>query len=257
MNEKSIIEDAIRNLANTMRMYTEGHRRFAKLFQIDPEEAIDNMDRLFEMKLEGFHTLYDVSKNMFPYFEHGDTAVLIAVRNAIHHRNHPLFRSLNRRLHLEDGTDRWFGASFLLASHPTSHGGQILMNHYVRLDDLDARLDPSLVSLHLDATIKGEKALRRLEVINSQLSLATIRDRASKDRYPDDQVYLDLMPVFVSATCKVFKAIKVAGIGFKGFDAKVYDAPFTSELVVDLNGVDFKRLWLRGYGPLDLVPVPV
>jgi hypothetical protein len=65
------------------------------------------------------------------------------------------------------------------------------------------------------------------------------------------------MPVFVSATCKVFKAMKVAGIGFKGFDAEVYDAPFTSELVVDLNGVDFKRLWLQGYGPLDLVPVPV
>lgn len=257
LNEIGIVEGAISNLANTMRMYVEANLRYGELFKVDPEEAIDNVDRAFEMKLEGFHTLYDVSKKIFPYFDHGDTTLLITVRNAIHHRNHPLFRSLNRRLHLEDGIERWLGASFLLASHPTSHGGKILMSHCVMLDDLDARIDPLLASPHLDKSIKGNRAMRRLEVVNSQLSLSTVRERASRDRYPNDQVYLDLMPIFVSAVCKVFKAMKAAGIGFKGYDAKTYATPFTEELAVDLSKLEFNRLWLRGYGPLDLSPVPV
>lgn len=114
MSEKSIVEGAVSSLANTMRICVEAHWRFSEIFKVDREEAIDNVDRAFEMKLEAFHTLYDVSKDMFPYFDHADAALLIAVRNAIHHRNHPLFRTLNHRLHIEDGVDRWLGASFLL-----------------------------------------------------------------------------------------------------------------------------------------------
>lgn len=240
-----------------MRICGEANWRFSEIFKVDPEEAIDNVDRAFEMKLEAFHTLYDVSKDVFPYFEHADTALLIAVRNAIHHRNHPLFRTLNYRLHIQDGVERWLGASFLLANHPTRHGGEIRMSHYVRLDDLDARLDPSVASPHLDSFINGSKVEKRSELINKQLSLQIIRTRASQERYPGDQVYLDLMPIFVSAVCKIFKAMEKAGIGFKGFDASTFATPFTSELAVDLNHLNFKRLWLRGYGPLDLIPIPV
>jgi len=238
-----------------MRMYVEMHIRFSELFKLYPEEAIDNLDRTFEMKLEAFHTLYDVSKGLFPYFDHGDTALLIAVRNAIHHRDHPLFRSLNRRLHLEGGIERWLGASFLLASHPTLHGSPIRMSHYVRLDDLHARLDPSHGSPYLDTLLKGDRAARRLEVIAADLALPIIREHGARNGYPQDQVYLDLMPIFVSAVCKVFKTMKASGIGFRGFDAGTYFTPFTSELQVDLGSPVFKQLRLGGWGPLDLIPV--
>jgi len=256
LSDKSIIEGAVSNLANAMRIFVEANIIFPGIFKVDREEAIDNVDRTFEMKLETFHTLYDVSKDIFPYFDHADTSLLIAVRNAIHHRNHPLFRTLNHRLHIQDGVERWAGASFLLSSHPTLHGGEILMSHYVGLDDLDARLNPSAASPHLDSFLTGRRAEKRFELINKELSLQFIRTRASQERYPAGQVYLDLMPVFVSAVCKVFKAMKEAGIGFKGFDASTYVGPFTSELEVDLSHLNFKRLWLRGYGPLDLIPIP-
>lgn len=236
-------------------MYVEAHIRFGNLFKVDPEEAIDNIDRAFEMKLESFHSLYDVSKTLFPYFDHGDTTTLIAVRNAIHHRGHPLFRSLNRRLHLEGGMERWLGASFLLANHPTLYGSPIRMSHHVRLDDLDARLDPSLGSPYLDTFLRGDRATRRLEVVNVQLGLSTIRERGLRDGYPKDQTYLDLMPIFVSAICKVFKTMKAAGVGFKGFDAETYMIPFTSELEVDLSSPAFKPVRLGGWGTLDLIPV--
>jgi hypothetical protein len=227
-----------------MRMYVEAHLRFAELFEVDPEEAINNIDRTFEMKLEAFHALYDISKALFPYFDHGDTALLIIVRNALHHRDHPLFRSLNRHLHLEGGRERWLGASLLLASHPTLHGAPIRMSHHITLNDIEARLDPSHASPYFDKSVRAEKAALRLMAIEAQLALPVIRKRGLEDGYPKDQTYLDLMPIFVSAVCKVFKAMSVAGIDFKGFDAETYMIPFTSELEVDLVNPEFKLLKL-------------
>lgn len=258
LDSSIIVENAISALANTMRICGEAHMRFGDLFKIDPEEAIDNIDRSFEMMLESFHTLYDVSKYLFPYFEHGDTALVIAVRNAIHHRDHPLFRSLRRRLHLDrGGVERWLGASFLLASHPTRHGALIRMSHHVRLDDLDARLDPSRASPYLDTFVNVTKAADRFVLIESQLGLPAIREFRSRHRYPDDQTYLDLGPIFVSAICRVFKAMIAAGINFRDFDASTYVGPFTTEIEVDLSSQDFKQLRLRGWGPLDLIPIPI
>lgn len=241
-----------------MRIYVEAYIRFGDLFKIDPEEAIDNLDRAFEMKLEAFHTLYDVSNKLFPYFKHGDTALLITVRNAIHHRDHPLFRSLKRRLHLDEGgVERWLGASFLLASRSTLHGAPVRMSHHVRMDDIDARIDPSLSSPYLDTFVSGTKAADRLKVIEHQLGFPEIRRFGSQHRYPNDQTYLDLMPIFISAVCKVFKVMKGAGIGFKGFDAETYSTPFTSELEIDLDSHTFMELRFHGWGPLDLIPVPI
>lgn len=258
MDSSQIIENAISRLANTMRIYGEAHMRFGDLFKIDPEEAIDNIDRSFEMMLESFHTLYDVSKHLFSYFDHGDTALVIAVRNAIHHRDHPLFRSLQRRLHLDrGGVERWLGASFLLATHPTLHGAPIRMSHHVRLDDLDARLDPSRASPYFDTFVRGATATARFTLMNSQLGLPAIRKFRSQHRYPDDQTYLDLVPICVSAICRVFKAMNAAGINFRDFDASTYVGPFTTEIAVDLSSQDFKQLRLRGWGPLDLIPIPI
>lgn len=79
MTANVAIEAAISTLANSMRLYGEAQMRFVDLLGVDREEAINNVDRTFEAKLEAFHTLFDVSKAIFPYFDHGDTAILIAV----------------------------------------------------------------------------------------------------------------------------------------------------------------------------------
>lgn len=36
-----------------------------------------------------------------------------------------------------------------------------------------------------------------------------------------------------------------------------YLTPFTSELEIDLGSHDFMELRLRGWGPLDLIPIPI
>ncbi|KAK0361253.1 hypothetical protein LTR94_024085, partial [Friedmanniomyces endolithicus] len=141
-------------------------------------EAINNLDAAFEAKLEAFHSLYDVSKDLFAFHEHPDTALVIALRNAIHHRNHPLFRTLLDRLFLDDGVDRW-------------------------------------------------KAAARFALIDQGLNLEDLRRTAKAEGYPTKQVYLDVMPVFVSAVRRVFETLQASGVPFRGFDAEVYRPWFT------------------------------
>jgi hypothetical protein len=239
------VESAISNLANYMRLYTEAHRRFASLFDVDREEAIHNLERAFEAKLEAFHTLYDVSKDHFPYFDHGDTSALIALRNAIHHRDHPLFQGLLSDLWLRGDPNQWSGATYLLARHRMSSEGMLSMTAYFKLEDFRLRLDPVVDSPYRDKILKGEKALQRFYPIRDELGFEAIRQVAEAARYPDNQVYVDMMPVFVSAVVRVFKALDKAGANFRGFDAETYKRPFTSELEVDLKAINYQPLKLN------------
>lgn len=69
-------------LSNTMRLYAESSARFHYLMQVDQEEAVANLDRAFEAKLESFHRLYDLTKSApgFGYFDHADTSLMIVLR---------------------------------------------------------------------------------------------------------------------------------------------------------------------------------
>lgn len=233
------VEAAIGKLATAMRLHVEAYLRFGDLFAVDPEEAINNLDHAFEAKLEAFHTLYDVSGSLFPYQAHADTAFLIALRNAIHHRDHPLFRTLQARVHLDDGLERWRGAAFLIGRHPARRGTPVALSHLLRLDDIDARLDPALKSPHGDV-FKPKKAAERFDLINTGLSLPDLRREAAREGYPAGQVYLDVMPVFVSGVGRVFTALKAAGVAFTGFDAETYEDQFTSRIDIDLGRLEFE-----------------
>lgn len=97
-------QDAWSALSNSMRLYAESRLKFKALFAVDTEEAVCNHDRAFEAKLECFHRFYDVTKALagFDYFSHADTSLLIVLRNALHHRDHDLFRSWSSMM-LGDG----------------------------------------------------------------------------------------------------------------------------------------------------------
>ncbi|CAH0343561.1 hypothetical protein [Rhizobium sp. CECT 9324] len=238
--DKFAVEAALGVLANNMRLYVEAQARFAGLFKIDREEAISNVDRAFEAKLEALHTLYDISQRYFPWFEFGDTSVLIALRNAIHHRNHPLFRSLNLELWLSPGPERWVGAAFLLAKHRVKGEPRGMMEQFYRLEDFRSRLDPDLSSPYLDTFLNEIKARQRYNQVAGHLSFAKIHETGLRERFPPNQIYVDIIPVFVSAVCRIFKALHAEGIEFKGFDAAVYQAAFTTEIQVDLNALVYR-----------------
>ncbi|BCB18308.1 hypothetical protein [Bosea sp. ANAM02] len=233
--DQNSVEMAISLLANNLRLYAEAQVKFAELVRIDREEAINNVDRAFEANLEGFHTLYDVSRNQFDYFAHADTTLVIAMRNAIHHRDHPLFRSLFSEIFLHAAPRRWLGAEFLLARYQVSGNPA---EHYFRLDDFCQRLDPAVSSRYLDTFLRDERARRRFQLIASELSFDKIRRKADRERYPISQVYLDIVPIFISAVGRVFKGMHAAGMAFRGYDADTYLAHFC-DVEVDLQALTF------------------
>ncbi|MGM5092368.1 hypothetical protein ACD589_38015 [Rhizobium sp. 814_E9_N1_1] len=144
-----ITERAVAKLANSMRIYAEANARFNELKKVDLEEAIDNLDRAFEAKLEAFHSVYDVDRAVFNYFDHADTALILMLRNAIHHRDHELFSSWNNTMAQDGGPHRFSGAEFLIASH-TLVGEAHVGRQLYKAEDFLFRLDPSQNSPALD-----------------------------------------------------------------------------------------------------------
>jgi hypothetical protein len=228
-----IIQIAIDKLANSMRLYGETSMGFQRLKDIDSEEAINNLDRAFESKLEAFHSLYDVTKNDFLYFDNADTALLILLRNAVHHRDHLLFRSWNSEMLLNDGLSKYDGAEFLLAGHDVVDAPHT-MRHYYKLDDFFERIDPEINSPYLESKMNLTKKDKTIKQFKKDLNFDGLYSYAKNNCYPSNQIYLNIIPIYISAVSKVFKALKSKGIEFKGYDAKVYEEPFTNELQVDL-----------------------
>lgn len=237
----NVQQQAIKKLANSMRIYGETHIDFHRLKDIDLEEAIDNLDRAFEAKLEAFHSLYDVTKTDLDYFSHGDTASIILIRNAIHHRNHLLFQSWNQSMALNEGYKSHLGATFLIAGYEVLSSPSP-MTYLYKLEDFYLRIDETLMSPYLETKMGTKNRKKLLKQLNNDLHFTDIREKADSEHYPIKQVYINVMPIFISATCRVFKALKEKGVEFIGFDAKAYEAPFTSELEVDFSKVIYDKV---------------
>lgn len=236
----SLQQSALSRLANSMRLFGEANFKFERLKRIDLEEAVHNLDRTFEAKLEAFHSLYDVDKTEFDYFAHADTAALIMLRNAIHHRDHPLFSSWNEEMALNGGIARSQGAEFIFAAHEVVGAGHTMRQCY-RLDDFYLRLDETLASPYLGRMKKGSRETL-LEQIHSELRFREISGHAAAHHYPSHQVYVNVIPVFISALCRVFGSLNERGIKFDGFDAETYKPVFVDELSVDLSKVSYNTM---------------
>ena len=217
-----------------MRIYVENHLDFQRQVRVDKEEAVDNLDRAFESKLEAFHSLYDVSKAHLDYFAHADTASLILIRNALHHRDHLLFRSWNQEMALGEGFRKYLGAEFLLVDYPTLRSPS-KMRYFYKLEDFYHRIDETMASPYLEKMMGPANRRKLLKQINSELFFSEIRRRAELERYPLKQVYVNAIPIFISATCRAFSALKEAGVEFQGGDTKTYENPFVNELEVDFS----------------------
>ncbi|KZN70320.1 hypothetical protein [Pseudoalteromonas luteoviolacea] len=237
----NIKEQAIKKLANSMRIYVETHIDFQRLKAIDIEEAVDNLDRAFEAKLEAFHSLYDVTKDDFDYFSYGDIAAIILMRNAIHHRDHHLFQSWNYNMALDEGYKNHLGAEFLLAGYDVSDS-PARMRHFYKLEDFYLRIDEKLNSRYIESRMGSKNRKKLLSQLNAELNFSGIKKKAESELYPIKQVYVNVIPIFISAVCRVFTVLKQKGVEFKGFDAKVYEAPLTDELQVDFSKTTYEPL---------------
>lgn len=224
-----------------MRIYAEAKHNFDSLKLIDLEEAVNNLDRAFETKLEAFHSLYDVDKNEFDYFENVDTAFLILLRNAIHHKDHLLFDSWNHEMALNDGVKKNKGAEFLIAAHTMRNAPDIAKQCY-RLEDFYLRVDEHLKSPFLESKMSTKNRTQLLRQLKIDLGFNEISEYATENGFPRNQIYLNVIPVFISATCRVFGSLKSRGVTFAGFDATTYERHFTGELRADLSKIGYEAI---------------
>jgi hypothetical protein len=236
-----IIKLALDKLSNSMRMYSEVCAGFERLKLIDREEAIDNLDRAFEAKLEAFHSLYDVSKSEFEYFDNADTSLLILLRNAIHHRDHTLFHSWNYEMFHNNGLEKNHGSAFLMASHIVNDGAST-SRYFYKLDDIFDRIDDSRESPYLESKMGAKNRKKLLQQITEELNFCSITSQATSERYPSKQVYINIVPIFISAMSKVFCCFKDKGVDFSRYDSDVYVKHFTNVMDTDFKDIDFKQV---------------
>ncbi|MDG4695663.1 MULTISPECIES: hypothetical protein [Providencia] len=228
---KEIIEHSVDRLCNALRLFSECSFSVKQLLHIDKEEAVDNHDRAFEVILESFHTLYDTSKKEVNYFNNPSSSLLIIIRNAIHHRNHSLFNSWNRTMIRRDGYKKYDGAEFLLCSYDPLNENSHVMQYYYKLDDIFTQLDNGQY-------IKPNNK----KMIIDELNLNLIKNYASSQRYPLEQIYLNIIPVMCSAVRYAFNELIKKGIEPSGFDSEVYLKHFTTDGFFDLNSINYKKI---------------
>lgn len=139
---------------------------------------------------------------------------------------------------LNDGLEKNLGAEFLLASHNVVNAAHT-MKYYYKINDLFARVDASLNSPYLENKMGLSNRNKMLAQFRNELNFDSVLNYAKDNRYPSNQVYINIIPIFISAVCKVFKSLQSSGIIFKGYDSKVYEEPFTNELEVDMSTFNY------------------
>lgn len=237
-----LIESALDKLSNSLRIHSENMLRFHQLKMIDSEEAITNLDRSFDSILEAFHSLYDVSKKSVSYFEKAETAFLIMLRNAIHHKNHTLFNSWNAEMHLNGGMQKYAGAKFLLCGYQPIDCNSHFAKYYYCLEDVYERLDDKRSSEYLDTFLKENKRIEQLSLFKHELSFSEIERYARSERYPLKQVYINVMPILNCALKYTFEKLHEIGIKAKGYDANVYFELFRVDCFFDLKQVIYEPI---------------
>ncbi|MEI6811011.1 MAG: hypothetical protein WCK60_03130 [Candidatus Nomurabacteria bacterium] len=236
------VQFALDNLANNLRIYAENRLRAEGLFAVDPEEAINNIDRSFESMLEAFHRVYDVTKEEFNFFEYADTSLLILLRNAIHHRDHPLFKSWNYEMHLNGGMNQYSGAEFIFVNYKTIEDG-IWSEYYFKLSDIFDRIDKERGSAYIEKKMSDDNKAKLVDLIRSQLKTDIIQAHAEEQRYPFCQVYLNMIQILSSGVSRVFHHFRDSGVLVKGYDATVYAEHFTTAHIINLNSsIEYKAL---------------
>jgi hypothetical protein len=115
------------------------------------------------------------------------------------------------------------------------------MMHLIKLSDVYDRLDPSANSPYLNRMVRNN-ASAQFEALEAGLALTKIWRHTRVERYPDSQVYLDVMPIFKSSVSRVFAALADARVPFKNHDEKTYKQMFIEEGKADLQHFEFFAL---------------
>lgn len=90
------------------------------------------------------------------------------------------------------------------------------------------------------ARIKDPDVL--LQMWNAELSFSTITDKGKAERYPEQQIYVDVMPIFISAVARALGWMALSGIRSMGFDGETFARHFSGIEAPDMKAPDFSEV---------------
>lgn len=229
-------------VSNALRIYAETSLRTKSLYAVDPEEAVDNLDRAFDGLLAGLHSLYDAmrkAKCALDWYAHGDTAASLVIRNARHHNLNGLFQSWNSLMLKQRGLRQMAGAAFLLVGYRlVAEEGQV-SEYYVPWDDFRARFEMAIANPKQDVLRQPQ---RLAGLLHKECAFAAIGEQAAQKRYPANQVFINLVPIVMNAVTRAFAALREKGVEAQGYDSQVYFDHFAAEPIADLRRPTFKNI---------------
>ena len=139
------------------------------------------------------------------------------------------------------GPYRFLGAEFLIASHIVIGEAHVGRQLY-KAEDFLFRLDPSLNSPALESKMSALNRSKLLGQLKADLGFKELFLKAKREGYPNKQIYLNVIPLFISAVCRIFESLRARGAQFVGYDANAYAMHFTDELKVDLSSLSYTTL---------------
>jgi len=194
MTKRNII-NKINELSTEMRIYLEQSLK-THLIEIDNEEYITNLINSQKSMLEKYHALYDLLKpysNKFNYFDYGECILPVEIRNIIHHSLYPL-RSWLESIQLHEQYREYNGAEFLLANYD---GYDVitrpLIEIYFNYEDI--------VNYNNEKVNQSKNNLSKYE---SDLSFKKIEENANVERYPHNQIYINIMPIILNSLKRIY-----------------------------------------------------
>lgn len=129
---------------------------------------------------------------------------------------------------LDGGVSGKAGAAYLIGEYERQ--SERTSRYPLPLQDFYQRLSHS--------SIRKPDTLRKLW--NDNLAFEQIADHAKRERYPTNQVYVDVLPVFCSALKRVTSWMQTSEVAPVGFDSATYVAHFSRSLELDLRVPAFK-----------------
>lgn len=227
-----LCEDAYRRLSNALRIYAEASLNFPRLVREDREEAIDNHDQAFDAILQGIHSVCDAMRTediRLRTYSAGDIAACTIVRNARHH-NAGLFRCWNQ-LVFEGLLQDMHGATMLMVEHASVAGPAFPpASYFVSFQDFETRINTpqNRIPAQVDA----------MEILNRECGFELVREHAEQNRFPANQVYINLFSFVCNAVTRISAHLSDHGCGFTRYDADVYATHFDHDFF-DLNQLVF------------------
>ena len=144
-------------------------------------------------------------------------------------------------MNLLGGLERNNGSSFLLAGQVVNNNEYVIRQYY-KLEDFFNRISLDSNYPYLDNKISINRKINLKNKFLEELNFQKIKEEAIlKKILNKENVYINVVPILISAISKVFKKLKEDNIEVKGFDSDVYMDYFTNDVTVDLNNFNYEE----------------